>query len=298
MDSLKPRRGGATLPRMEHPHILIAGCGDLGMALGRLLADQGIGVTGLRRSAVPVPEGMDLLQADVLVPDTLVRLSALKPQIVVYAVAADAQTDDSYRRHYVDGLANVLAALDHSALQHLFFVSSTRVYGRDDGTWVDETVPAVPADFGGERLLQGEALLAGKPATVLRLSGIYGPGRDRLIRLARTPAAWPAGNPWTNRIHRDDAAAFIALLANRRLQGEAVEDCYLVTDSAPAPQHEVLRWLASQQDIDSAGPAMPAAAGGKRLANARLLASGYALRYPDYRAGYGAELERLAEGTP
>lgn len=288
---------------MNHARILIAGCGDLGITLGQHLIAQGCDVAGLRRSTVPLPAGIHSVQADVARPATLHGLAALRPNILVYSVAADAQTDDSYRAHYVDGLRNVLAALADAGLRHVFFVSSTRVYGRenqsqenqgqDTGPWLDETAPATPADFGGKRLLQAEALLAGLPGTTLRLSGIYGPGRHRLLALARRPQSWPAQNHWTNRIHRDDAAAFIASLIRRKLNGEPVEDCYLVTDGCPAPQYEVLQWLAKRLDVDVSGVAPPAVEGGKRLGNARMLATGYRLRYPDYRAGYAAEIARI-----
>ncbi len=281
---------------MSSPHILIAGCGDLGIALGCRLAADGYQVSGLRRSAVALPAGMRLVQGDVTRPDTLHPLAALEPDILVYAVAADASSDDSYRAHYVDGLRNVLAALQSAPPRHVFFVSSTRVYGQDDGQWLDESAPAQPADFGGERLLEAESLLAGRAATVLRLSGIYGPGRERLLNLARQPQHWPAHNAWTNRIHRDDAAGFIARLIRGLSQGIRPASCYLVTDSCPAPQHDVLRWIASELRTE-VNRASPAVEGGKRLGNARMLAAGYALQYPDYRAGYGALIRQQQSGS-
>ena len=107
--------------------VLIAGCGDLGCELGRLLVGDGIVTAGLRRSGEPLPHGIATIAAGVTQPNTLQRLAALRPQILVYSVAADSGSDDSYRRHYVDGLRNVLAALQGTPLRHVFFVSSTRV---------------------------------------------------------------------------------------------------------------------------------------------------------------------------
>lgn len=269
--------------------VLIAGCGDLGCTLGRQLVADGLAVIGLRHSAAPLPDGMQVLQADVTQPHTLQGLAALKPDILVYCIAADAQTDDSYRAHYVDGLRHVLAALAGAdSLRHVFFVSSTRVYGQQTDELLDETIPAIPADFGGERLLEAESLLHDLPCrgTALRLSGIYGPGRDRLLALARQPQAWPAHNAWTNRIHRDDAAGFIALSIHRTLNGEPVENCYLITDGCSAPQYDVLRWLAGNLGVNTDGIAAPPAGGGKKLGNTRMLSTGFTLRYPDYRAGY------------
>lgn len=284
------------------PDVLIAGCGDLGCALGKRLVAEGLHVTGLRRSNAPVPDGIRLVQADVTQPQTLAALSGLQPAILVYCVAASAQTDENYRAHYVEGLRNVLGALKNVAgLHHVFFVSSTRVYGQKTAELLDETIPALPADFGGERLLQAEALLAGLPCpgTALRLSGIYGPGRTRLLSIAREPEAWPAQNSWTNRIHRDDAAAFIAFLIRRVFNREPVDDVYLVTDNRPVPQYEILQWLAGQLGVASAGIAAPPPADGKRLDNARLRGMGFELRYPDYRAGYADEVRKfLCQAAP
>jgi nucleoside-diphosphate-sugar epimerase len=270
---------------MTSPHVLIVGCGDLGTALGSRLIAAGYRVTGLRRSHRTLP-GIATIQGDVGIPETLRGLMDLRPDILVYSVAADAQTDESYRRHYLDGLRHVLQALQPAPPRHVFFVSSTRVYGANDGRWLDEHSPAQPADFGGERLLSAERLLDGTSATILRLSGIYGPGRTRLLRLARAPETWPAANTWTNRIHRDDAAAFIAMLIGRVLDRRQIAPCYVVTDNMPAPQHEVLNWIAQQSEITESLPASPPVAGGKRLSNQLMRDSGYELQYPDYRTGY------------
>jgi nucleoside-diphosphate-sugar epimerase len=137
-------------------------------------------------------------------------------------------------------------------------------------------------------LLEAEDLLAdfNCPGTVLRLSGIYGPGRRRMLDLACQPQAWPQHNRWTNRIHRDDAAAFIQFLIHRMLKGESVDHRYLVTDNRPTPQYEVLLALAEMQGIKPSSIVVPPASGGKQLSNARMLSTGFALRYPDFHAGY------------
>lgn len=286
--------------------VLIAGCGDLGCELGRRLVGDGVATIGLRRSATPLPHGMVTLQADVTQPETLSSLAALRPEILVYSVAADAGSDDSYRQQYVDGLRNVLSALGECAsLRHVFFVSSTRVYGQQSSNTpgeaaLDENAVAQPADFRGRRLLEAEELLQGLRCghTSLRLSGIYGPGRTRLLRLAADSASWPIQNPWTNRIHRDDAAAFLAFLIRRVLAGDAVQEHYIVSDSEPVPQYTVLLWLAQQLGKPVAGMVAPPVEGGKRLSNARMLQSGFQLAYPDYRAGYSALMRTVHESSP
>jgi nucleoside-diphosphate-sugar epimerase len=278
--------------------ILIVGCGDLGSTLGQDLVAQGYRVAGVRRTPQPLPGGIATIAADVTDPTSLAPLAGLRPAILIYSVAASEQSDEAYRTQYVEGLRNTLHVLAPlGSVKHAFFVSSTRPYGQSSQDLLDETTPAQPTDFGGQRLLEAESLLASAPfpGTVLRLSGIYGPGRTRMLKLAMQTSSWPAQNSWTNRIHRDDAAAFIALLIRRALEGEPLESCYLVTDSTPAPQHEVLRWIASamgQLDL----PASPPVSGGKPLSNARMLATGFAPRYPSYREGYAEELQAfLAE---
>lgn len=283
---------------VSQPRILIVGYGDLGQEVGRLLAEDGFEVIGLRRSECLRGGCVSMLAGDVTQPETLGPLARIYPQILLYCVAASEQTDDSYRAHYVDGLCNVLAALiPATSLRHVFFVSSTRVYGQASEALLDEAMPAQPSDFGGRRLLEAEQLLEALPCghTALRLSGIYGPGRRYLLNMAASPARWPQQNAWTNRIHRDDAAAFIAWLARQAANGGVVANRYVVTDSQPVPQHEVLRWLAASMGhhVDCANAPPPA--GGKRLSNARMLATGFQLRYPDYRAGYGGLLKQEIE---
>lgn len=276
--------------------VLIAGCGDLGSKLAELLVTAGHQVTGLRRSAAPLPAGVQLLRGDVTQATSLQGLTTLKPDILVYCVAANGQTDDQYRAAYVDGLRNVLMALLPSkSLRHVFFVSSTRVYGQQSDNLLNEDTPAEPNDFGGKRLMEAEMLLKRLrgPTTALRLTGIYGPGRTRMIKLASQPNLWQAQNPWTNRIHRDDAARFIEFLIARVVKKETVDDCYIVTDNRPAPQWNVLLWLANRLGVNTSQYAAPNVAGGKRLSNFRMRALGFTLQYKDYEAGYGDMLKAM-----
>lgn len=277
--------------------ILIVGCGDLGASIASRLASTGHEVIGVRRSDVEIA-GIRILQADVTHPEPLASLVSLQPEILIYCVAANGQTDEQYKAHYVDGLRNVLATqAQNPALKYVFFVSSTRVYGQVSDTLLDENTVPQPADFGGERLLEAEALLNNLPCghTALRLSGIYGPGRLRMIKLAKSPESWPVENGWTNRIHRDDAAAFIVFLVQQALADKNIKPCYIVTDSKPVSQHEVLGWIADQLQVERQHATKPVH-GGKPLSNQALLQTGFQLRYPDYKAGYQALLNDFSEG--
>ena len=273
--------------------VLIVGCGDLGLELARQLQIQDLIPIGLRRS-FNADASFDCIQADVTESDSLSVVPNLNPDFLVYCVAASAQTDENYRQHYVEGLRNVLNALDGAInLKHVIFVSSTRMYGQATDALLDENTVPQDMDFGGLRLLEAENLLkqAGKSWThsALRLTGIYGPGRNRMLNLAANLSNWPIQNTWSNRIHRDDAAAFIVHLIQMVLDGQSVQDCYVVTDSCPVSQYEVLHWIASQMGMD-VGTEIPEVIGGKRMSNQRMLSTGFSLKFPDYKAGYSAML--------
>ncbi len=280
--------------------VLVVGCGDLGATVAKNL-QKNHEVIGLRRSLdissghAPA-SGIKTIQADVTLPDTLTQLEKFNPNIVIYCVSAGGQTDAQYQAAYVQGLKNVLATQTQNAnLQHVFFVSSTRVYGQNTQEILDENTPAIPADFGGERLLEAENVLKYLPckSTSMRLSGIYGKGRLYLVNTAKDLSKWPVENHWSNRIHRDDAAGFIAFMVEKTLNSQTLEDTYIVTDDMPTQQYEVLTWLANKQNIDTSNVKAPPVQGGKRLSNQRLRDTGFQLQYSNYQAGYSHILQNL-----
>lgn len=273
--------------------ILLIGCGDLGTAIAVGASHAGHEVIGVRKTAQLLPLSTRTLQADVSDFGTLQVLSTLQPDIVIYCVSANASSDESYYRDYVLGLRNVLATQRANLhLKHVFFVSSTRVYGEHCAEWLDDTSLAHPADFGGQRLLEAEQLLAtlNCGGTALRLSGIYGPGRLYLLNMARDLTRWPAQNHWTNRIHRDDAAAFVQHLVQQVVANKPLQSSYIVTDNQPSPIYEVLMWMAGRMNIPIASMRSPEPEGGKRLSNRGMLSTGFELCYPGYQQGYASLL--------
>lgn len=281
--------------------ILIAGCGYVGTALAERLVAERHDVWGLRRDPAGLPPGVGPLAADLTDPGTLRNLpSGL--ECVVYTAAPDRLDDEAYRSIYVEGLSHVLDALRRQGQEprRIFFTSSTVVYAQANGEWVDETSPTEPVHFSGTRMLEAERLLLGSPfpATILRLGGIYGPGRVGLIeRVRRGEVVCTDGPPtYTNRIHRDDCAGALQHL----MAHPQPEDLYIGVDHEPADECAVLPWLAARLSVPlprvrpTAEPGPRRRAGNKRCRNARLVASGYIFRYPTFRDGYGA----LLEGTP
>lgn len=270
--------------------VLIAGSGYLGTALGLRLSREGARVYGLRRDPRRLPDPIRPLRADL---STGAGLDAL-PEVdaVVYAAAADRFEAAAYRAIYADGPRRLLDAL--SGHERFVLVSSTSVYEVDDGSCVDEDTAIDPATETGRALADGERAAREVGGIVLRLAGLYGPGRARLLASVRDGSArLRAGEAsWTNRIWRDDAVtAALCALALPEPHG-----LYLVTDGEPAPWNDVLSGLAGMLGL----PAPPVdrrtpAGAGKRCSNARLLATGWTPAVPSWREGYAALL--AAEGA-
>jgi len=282
--------------------VLIAGCGDVGTALGVALAADGDQVLGLRRHPECLPAPIIPVRGDLATGEGLAAAAA-GVTALVYAASADGFTDDAYRAAYVDGLGRVLDALRgaRAPLERVLFTSSTAVYAQSDGGAVDETSPTAPSGFSGRRLLEAEALLLGSgfPASVLRLAGIYGPGRRRLIDEVRSGTATvPDGlSIYTNRIHVADCAGAIRHLL--RLPGSRADGLWLGVDDEPCERAVVLDWLADRMDVArprrvaATGAGARQRGGNKRCSNARLVSSGYAFRYPTFREGYAEVIAAL-----
>jgi nucleoside-diphosphate-sugar epimerase len=272
--------------------ILLAGCGDLGTEAGLRFAARGHRVVGWRRSPAKLPPVIEGVAADL-------SAANLPPvpegtTAVVIAVAADSPTEDAYRAAYVKGLSNVLGAVERDGVtpERVLFVSSTAVYGDAGGGWVDEGSAAVPGGFSGRILLEAEELLQARfhgtrtTATSLRLGGIYGPGRTRLIDQVRSGSATiPDEVRYTNRIHRDDAAAAIVHLATMPSDPAPV---YVGVDDEPADLGTVLRFLAAGMGLAEppVGDAGPARGGNKRCRNDLLRSTGFEFNFPSFREGY------------
>jgi nucleoside-diphosphate-sugar epimerase len=279
--------------------VLIAGCGDLGTEVGLRLAASGRTVLGLRRRAELLPDALDGQSVDlsrqkpVVPPDT---------DLVIVTVAAGNPDPEVYRAAYVTGLANLLDALDDARVTpgRFLLVSSTAVYDIDDGSTVTETTPANPGGGTDSILFEAEELLRSRVpgAVVLRLGGVYGPGRERLIDQVRAGRATLADRSrLTNRIHRDDAAALIVHLM---LREEAPDPLYLGVDSTPVPGAEVLDFLAAElglpePEIVETGSRR---GGNKRISNQRVLDTGFTFSYPGFREGYRAVLAGGATRHP
>ncbi len=281
---------------MPSPTLLIAGCGDLGGYLARQLLVEGWCVYGLRREVARLPAGVLAIQGDLHQPACPPMWPTQTVDYLVYCAAASEGSEAGYRTAYVDGLRHVLSWLASAGQRprRVLFVSSSGVYDQCDGQWVDEDSPAQAEGYSGRIMLEAEqlALSSGLPATCVRLSGIYGPGRQWLLNQVRKGYRVASEPPlYGNRIHVEDAAGLLAYLLHADGRGVALADCYLGVDDEPAPLHQVVGWLRERLAVSHwDDQASVRRATSKRCSNARARALGWVPQYPSYREGYAAIL--------
>ena len=268
--------------------VLIAGCGYVGTELGLMLARAGHDVWGLRRSADRIPSPIRAIDADLTDRGSLDAIPE-DVDVLVYAASADESDPEAYRAAYVVGPRNLSAVVPEQV--RTVFVSSTAVYGERWGAEVDEDTEPSPGGFRGEILLEAEEQVREtfEGAVVVRASGIYGPDRTRLVRMAESGRQ--VDDRWTNRIHRDDLAAIIRHVIGR----PSPASTYLASDRRPARLREVLAWIAARLE-ESDAPDEPesqpsdARLPGKRCIPRRLLDEGFRFAFPTWREGYAAML--------
>jgi nucleoside-diphosphate-sugar epimerase len=289
--------------------VLIIGCGYVGLPLGAELFRHGHEVFGLRRDRaaerVLKEAGIKPLFADITRPEELATLPA-KFDWVVNCVAAGGGGAEEYRRVYREGTRNVVGWLEAAPPKKFVYTSSTSVYGQNDGSLVDETSATEPAAETAKVLLETEQILleaaqrGNFPAVILRLAGIYGPNRGHWFKqfLNGEARLEGSGERFLNMIHRDDVAGcIVAALKNGRLRG-----IYNAVDDEPVSQRAFFEWLVGRlgrplpPSVPEEESTRRRGSTNKRVANRKLKTElGYAFRYPSFREGYAAELERLKE---
>ncbi len=261
--------------------------------------DAGHDVYVVTRSAGRADEiqlqGYRPVVADVTRPETLHELPVA--DTVLFAVGFDRANQKSIQEIYAGGLRNVLAALP-AGTGRVIYISTTGVYGSADGDWVEETTPPNPQREGGRASLAAEQTLAehplGRNGVVLRLAGLYGPGRIPFVKELREGKAIPAPTDgWLNLIQVDDAAA-VVVAAERLAPFDDGPRLYCVSDGEPVERGEFYRAVARQigaplpqfVDPDPNSPRAARAESNRRISNARMMADlRVTLAYPNYRAG-------------
>lgn len=211
--------------------VMIFGCGYVGRrAAARWLA-SGRSVAALtRRNAGELQAlGIEPIVGDVCDPSSLKSLP--RARTVLHAIGLDRTSGRTMREVYVQGLANILAAIPRP--DRFIHVSSTSVYGQTDGSWVNEDSPTEPVEDSGRVVLDAERLLT--EAIVLRFAGIYGPGR--LIRKQALMNGEPLVGDcekWLNLIHVDDSVEAILAAEARAEPGST----FNVADGVPVSRRD------------------------------------------------------------
>jgi len=288
--------------------VLIVGCGFVGLPLGAELVKQGHDVYGVRRSAGAEAEltavGIKPLVADITNRDDLARLPGPFDS-AVNCVSSTQGGVEEYRQVYLDGTRNLIEWLSPAPPKKFVYTSSTSVYGQADGSLIKETSPTAPAGETSKALVETEKLLLAAaaerkfPAVILRVAGIYGPGRGHLfLKYLKGEAKMTGkGERLINMIHRDDLVGIIMATLKNGRPGEI----YNAVDDEPVAQIHFFRWLS-----ETLGKWMPPFAAeaekgdhkrgltNKRVSNRRLkMELGYQFKYPTFRQGYTAEITRL-----
>ncbi len=280
---------------------LVFGCGYLGCRVALAWLADGRQVAAVTRNAGRAEKlaraGIEPIVADVTRPETLAGLPPA--ETVLYSIAYDPRSAPSRRAVTVGGLQNVLDALDRQT-GRLIYASSTGVIGDRRGDWVDEAAECRPVREAGRFGLEAEERLRGHPlgsrAIIIRLAGLYGPGR--IPKLADVKAGRPVAAPadsFLNLIHVDDAVRVILAAESKA----AAPRTYLASDGSPTTRRDFYRQIArllgaAPPRFSAPEPGSRAAAailGNKRISNRRMLEElGVELRFPSFREGLAAIL--------
>ena len=267
------------------PCLLIAGCGYLGQAVAELFVADGWEVEGWTKSAPQIEKPYPIIPVDISERDQ-VGARAEKFDAVIHCASTRGGDVELYRRVYLDGARNLLQRFGDS---RMLFVSSTSVYAQSDGEEVTENSFAEPQHETGKILRKAEDSILSRRGIVVRLGGIYGPGRSALLKkFLNGEATLDLGNDrFVNQIHRDDAAEAIRILLRR---DKSVGEIYNLVDNEPILQSECYRWLAAKlnRPLPPVGRSTSTRKRGqsnKRVSNAKLRALGWKPHYPDFATG-------------
>ena len=273
--------------------LFVFGAGYSGRAIARAVLDEGGTAAGTTRS----PEKADALRAAGIEP-FLFDGAALSPEIEA-ALAETTHLVVSIAPSETDPVlvvAGDTVVQKMPALRWIGYLSTVGVYGDHAGAWVDEEAECRPVSPRSRERLEAErqwlalSEATGVSAAVLRLSGIYGPGRNALLNLENGTARRIVKKDQVfNRIHVDDIAGAALLLGTGGIGG-----VFNLSDDEPSPPQDVVAYAAALMGVEPP-PEIPFEEAEmtpmarsfygecKRVSNARLKAAGYRFRFPDYR---------------
>ena len=279
--------------------IFLFGAGYSARAFSRLMTGEAERIDGTTRNEQNFPTlekagiAPIIFDGETASPELIDRLA--KSTHVVISISPRESGDPS--------LAIVEEALRRpdNTIRWIGYLSTVGVYGNHDGNWIDETAPCEPTSRRSLERVEAEnawnALSErhGTPVALLRLSGIYGPGRNAFINLERGTARRiiKEGQVF-NRIHVEDIAGTLRFLAGTNTGG-----AFNITDNEPAPPQDVVVYAAELmgvapppevpfEEADMTPMARSFYGENKRVSNQRIKDLGYDFIHPDYKAAFSA----------
>lgn len=290
-------------------NLVVLGCGYVGCAVARSWLARGGRVWAVSRNAETLASVVDprfhTIVAEVDGEEWHSRVPA-EDVVILNCVAAAGGGVEGYRKSYLGGNRSLVRWARGARPGRIVYTGSTAVYPFSDGREVFEDDAGGDLSETGEIVLESERILFGDEAnagrtTVLRLAGIYGPGRHYLLDgLREGKRVFPGrGDVYVNLVHRDDIVGGIeAVLANSATGGRA----YNLSDGHPVRKEEMVRWLAERLGLPA--PTFDPEAPGRRMRinfsgappNRRVRIdrireeTGWRPRFADFRRGFEAIL--------
>ncbi|MBO6151292.1 MAG: sugar nucleotide-binding protein [Acinetobacter sp.] len=255
-------------------HILFIGYGKTSWRVAKQLFEQGHQITTISQSAK-----MDEYATHLIQDVHQLNLAHIPPIDWVYVLLSpNESTPEAYQRVYVDSVQPISKALKQHPVQKVVVVSSTRVYGENHGERIDDEAEMKPNDEQGRLLLKMEQLWQQaypSASIIIRPTGIYGTSVARMLKLAEKTKTYPNLH-WSNRIHIDDLANFLAHL----LHVEHAEKSYIVSNNQPSLLHETIQWFQRQLHLPEL-VLQSDGCSGKRIYATRMAEMGFQLQHKD-----------------
>lgn len=266
--------------------VTILGCGYVGRAVAQRWRQQGLIVTATTTRPARIPELTELADRAVVVRgDDAASLQPLLADQSVLLVSVGASSAASYRDDYLTTAKTLVSVLPQTSVYQVIYTSSCGVYGDHEGQWVTEESPLYPATENSKILAATEQVWLNARSDhlkvcVLRLGGIYGPGRELTRIFARAfgnPRAG-TGTEVSNWVHLDDIVAGIDFARRHQLDG-----LYNLVQTEPISSGELLNRLSRTYDLPAVqwNPDQPSARSyHARISNQKLRSAGFEVQHP------------------
>lgn len=281
-------------------HLVVFGCGYVGSEVARQALARGVAVTALTRNAAKAEalrvSGCTVVTSDLASSEWHGQI-AQPADLVLNCVSSGGGGVEGYRRSYVEGMASILAWSRSAApAATIVYTSSTSVYPQGGGARIEEDSPTIGVGERPGLLLEAESLLRHGTSGaarwfILRLAGIYGPGRHHLLEQVKSGQVAGRGDYRLNVIHREDIAAGVwaAFGAPPEVRNEVIN----LADDGAAPKAEIVAWLAGRLGLPVPPFTGEPAAGRREVTPDRVIVNrkakallGWRPLFPTFREGY------------